>query len=65
MARIMTALIGGALVGILAMLAAARFGPSSNQSPVEIVRKRKKLYTGTLLLCVETFSRDALAVRAQ
>jgi hypothetical protein len=34
----MAALIGGILLGILAMLAAARFGSSSNQSPDEIVR---------------------------
>ncbi|MCZ6772683.1 MAG: hypothetical protein O7G83_12015, partial [Proteobacteria bacterium] len=38
MARIMAALIGGVLIGILAMLGAALFGPSSNQSPDEIVR---------------------------
>ncbi len=38
MARILAALIGGVLLGILAMLAAARFGSSSNQSPDEIVR---------------------------
>lgn len=38
MARTIAALIGGLLIGILAMLAAARFGPSGNQSPDEIVR---------------------------
>ncbi len=38
MARIMAALVGGVLLGILAMLGAARFGPSSNESPDEIVR---------------------------
>ncbi len=38
MARIMAALVSGLLLGILAMLVAARFGPSSNQSPGTIVR---------------------------
>ena len=38
MARIIAALIDGVVLGILAMLATARFGPSANQSPDEIVR---------------------------
>lgn len=38
MARIMAALVSGVLLGILAMLVAARFGPSSIHSPGEIVR---------------------------
>ena len=38
MARILAALIVGMLLGIVAMLAITRFGPSINQSPNEIVR---------------------------
>lgn len=38
MSRTIAALIGGVLLGILAMLAVARFGPSSSQSPDAIVR---------------------------
>lgn len=38
MARIMAALIGGVLLGILVMLAADRFGPSSNQAADVIIR---------------------------
>lgn len=38
MSRTMPALASGVLLGIFVMLAVARFGPSSNQSPDEIVR---------------------------
>jgi len=38
MSRTIAALAGGVLLGILAMLAVARFGPSSNPSPDAIVR---------------------------
>ena len=38
MARIMVALVGGILLGIVAMHAVTRFGPPSNHSPDQIAR---------------------------
>ena len=55
MARMMAALIGGVLLGILVMLAADRFGPSSNQAPDVIIRDIADVPTYLALLILTMF----------